>query len=103
MLEYYGAAREQIAIVEAFLEDDLGTQNAMSLIVIVHHEQLVCLVLIQRQLAEYMVPLNVSRWETDRILNVALLVILDGPQVEQDDLRVGRLRGRLLRGELAGP
>ena len=101
LLENNGATREQVAIIKALLKDDLGTKHTMPLIIIVHHQQLVSLVLVQRQLGEDVVSLYVLCRETYRILDVSLSVLFHWPQVEQDDLWIGRLGRWLFRWELA--
>jgi len=43
------AAREKIDVVKALLEDDLGLQDAMSLVLVVDDHNFVCLILVDTQ------------------------------------------------------
>ena len=53
------AAREEVHVVEALLKDDLALHNAVSLIIVVNHQNLVRLVLVDVQLGEHLIFLNV--------------------------------------------
>ena len=45
LFEDYWASRQQVAVVKSFFEDNFGSQNSMSFIIIVNHQQLVSLIL----------------------------------------------------------
>ena len=86
------ATREEVHVVEALLKDDLALHNAMSFIIVVHHQNLVWLVLVDVQLGEHLISLDVLCRERKSVRDVRLFVLLCRSQIEQQNLGQVSLR-----------
>ena len=94
------ASREEIAIVEALLKDDLDLLHAVALIVMMEHKKHIWLVLVDVQLGEDSVNADAGRWQAERLVDVAIKVVFDWAEIDEHDLGLFCLNGRLLTGEL---
>ena len=94
------AAGEEIAVVETLLKDDLDLLHAVALIVMVEDQQDVRLVLVDVQLAEDSVNADAGRGQAEGLVDVAVDVVFDWAEINEHDLGLFCLNGRLLTGEL---
>jgi len=94
------AAREEVAIVETLLKDDLDLLRAVALIVMVEHKKDIWLVLVDVQLREDSVNADAGLGQAESLVDVAVEVIVDGAEVDEHDLGLFSLNRRLLAGEL---
>lgn len=94
------ATREEIAVVETLLKDDLDLLHAVALIVMVEDQKDIWLVFVDVQLGEDSVNADASRGQAESLVDVAVNVVFDWAEINEHDLGLFCLNGRLLTGEL---
>ena len=94
------SAREEIAVVEALLKDDLDLLHAVALVVMVEDQQDIWLILVDVQLREDSVNADAGRWQAERLVDVAVDVVLERSEINEHYLGLFCLQRRLLAGEL---